>query len=109
VTHALYEVAGSAEAAECVREVACALVDCKRASVIAFAAEVGRTSVKYANPESLVWRDAGVLLGYLHLCAEALGLAFTPLGITGDPYIRHLDGQDRLRGVGLAVVGLRES
>jgi len=107
-THELIEVAGSKALADAARTAAGELVACPRATVIGFAAEVGRTSVKYAHAESLVWRDAGVLLGYLHLGAEALGLAFTPLGLTGDPYLRDLDGQGRLRGVGMALVGVRE-
>ena len=68
-------------------------------------AEPGKTAAKYANSESLVWRDAGVLLGYMSVVAEALGLGFCPLGITGQAYVSALSADARLTGVGLAVVG----
>lgn len=105
----LVEVLGSEANAQKAREAANELVPCADATIFGFAAEVGRTSVKYVNAESLVWRDAGAVVAYLHLCAEAVGLAFTPLGISGDPFLRALDGEDRLRGVGMALAGLRKA
>lgn len=77
------------------------------AVVIAFIAEPGRTDAKYHQPESLVWRDAGVLQGMLALTAESLGLAFRLLGSTGDASIRSLSQQGQLTGVGMALLGAR--
>lgn len=73
--------------------------------IIMFLAEPGKTFSKYADANSLVWRDAGVLLGYLSLTAQALKLSFCPLGITGEPWASQLDKQGRLVGVGMSVVG----
>lgn len=104
--HELITLPGSSEAAYAARLAANEVVPAGNASLIAFVAEPGKSAAKYDFPESLIWRDAGVVLGYFSIAAEALGLAFCPLGITGDPMIADtLDQQGRLRGVGLALLG----
>lgn len=60
----------------------------------------------YEDAESLAWRDAGAMLQTLALTATALGLGFCPLGLLGGEVTEALDIGDRLRGVGVAVVGL---
>ena len=70
-----------------------------------FVAETGKVSSKYENPCSLIWRDAGVLTGIMSLTAQALGLSFCPLGTTGEPWVRQLDINSRLAGVGMALLG----
>lgn len=70
-------------------------------------AEPGMYAAKYQACESLVWRDAGVLVGYLSLVAEVLGLDFCPLGSTGGSALGYLDQQPQLLGVGVALVGGR--
>lgn len=75
------------------------------ATILLFVAEPGKTFAKYANACSLIWRDAGVLIGHLSLVAEALGLSFCPLGITGEQWVNQLDQQGHLAGVGMALVG----
>ncbi len=74
-------------------------------TLLLFVAEPGKTFAKYEQGCSLVWRDAGVLLGHLALAAEALDLNFCPLGITGEPWASRLDQQGRLLGVGMALFG----
>lgn len=65
------------------------------------------TARSYKNPESLIWRDAGVALQTLALVAEAHGLAFCPLGILGQEGVGALLGQgDRFVAVGMAGIGL---
>lgn len=81
------------------------LVVAPSATLLLLVAEPGKTAAKYLNPDSLVWRDAGVLLGYLSLAAEALGLAFVPLGATGDPWAGTLVDEAGLTDVGAALVG----
>ena len=105
--HALVEVrgseAGSAEAFRAVR----ASLELGRGCVLALVAEPGKTGAKYERPDSLVLRDAGVVLGYMSVVAEALGLAFCPLGITGENLVTQgLPRSAELRGVGLAVLGV---
>lgn len=77
------------------------------ATIILLAAEPGKTMAKYINANSLVWRDAGVLLGLLSVACEALNQSFCMLGLTGEPFVGQLDKQGRLSGVGVAVVGGR--
>lgn len=70
-----------------------------------FLAEPGKTLGKYQDGCSLVWRDAGALLGVMALTATARGLNFCPLGITGEPWASTLADQGKLAGVGLALLG----
>ncbi|MCW5660092.1 MAG: nitroreductase family protein [Burkholderiaceae bacterium] len=103
--HALIELPHSGASAAAGRRAASSLVELEHGTLIGLVAEPGKTAAKYEHPESLVWRDAGVVLGYLSLMAEALGLAFCPLGTTGQPYLtEYLPGSSALQAVGLAVV-----
>lgn len=105
--HALMEIPGSKSCAVHALAAARASLELGQAGVLALVAEPGKTGSKYENPASLVWRDAGVVLGYMSVVAEALGLAFCPLGMTGErQLIEALPGATDLRGVGLAVLGV---
>lgn len=105
-THQLVSLPGTATAANTARNAADELVPAANASLIALVAEPNKAAAKYESPGSLIWRDAGVLLGYFSICAEALALSFCPLGITGQPMLdRDLDEQGRLCGVGMALLG----
>lgn len=75
------------------------------ATLMLLAAEPGMTAAKYESPASLIWRDAGVLLGFLAMVAHSLDLSFCPLGITGEPWVSQLVDQSGLAGVGTAYVG----
>jgi SagB-type dehydrogenase family enzyme len=106
VEHALVQILDTHGNAAQVRRTAAKLVEVERGVLIALVAEPGKTAAKYENPESLVWRDAGVVLGYLSIVAEALGLAFCPLGITADEYLAHLSPTPGgLHGAGVAILG----
>lgn len=106
VEHALVEVPRSEIHANAARAAANEVVPFSHALLLGFVAEPGKTAAKYEAPESLVWRDAGVLLGYLSLLAEAMELSFCPLGITGDPHLAALGKQGQLHGAGMALIGL---
>lgn len=103
--HILVEVSGSETHASAARMAANEVVPVGHALLLGFVAEPGKTAAQYEAPESLVWRDAGVLLGYLSLLAEAMELSLCPLGITGDPYLAALDSQGQLHGAGMALIG----
>jgi hypothetical protein len=47
------------------------------------AAKFDATLSRYPQGATLVWRDAGVALGYLHLAATAMGLGSCMLGTAG--------------------------
>ncbi|EKN3402646.1 dehydrogenase [Yersinia enterocolitica] len=83
------------------------VIDIGNGVVIRLVAEYGKTAAKYEHSASLIWRDAGVMLGQMALVAEALTCNFCPLGITGQEWIGGLKLQDSLAGVGLAVLGSR--
>lgn len=103
--HALIVIPNSQDNAAATRVAVDSVVASKNGVIFMFLAEPGKTFSKYVDANSLVWRDAGVLLGYLSLIAQALKLSFCPLGITGEPWARQLDKQGRLVGVGMSVVG----
>jgi SagB-type dehydrogenase family enzyme len=106
VEHALIELPGSRVAATLARKASTLLVPLNRGVLIALTAEHGRTAAKYEKVASLVWRDAGVVLGYMSVVAEALGLSFCPLGILGEPYVSAAVANDsRVQAAGLAVLG----
>lgn len=75
------------------------------ASVIWYVADMTRLGASYIHPESLAWRDAGVLNAMHALVAEYLSYAYCPLGITGVDEAHCLSSQRKLMGVGVALVG----
>lgn len=104
-THALIELTATVSIAAATRAMASHVLPADRAMVIALVAEPGKSACKYDHVDTLVWRDAGIVLGYMSVVAEALGLAFCPLGPTGHGISTNgLPNADKLRGVGLALV-----
>jgi SagB-type dehydrogenase family enzyme len=76
-------------------------------TVIWFVADYRRALAKYIHPESLIWRDAGVLLGSICFVAEALELNCCPYGLNGEAFISEVFGDALLVGAGGCVVGSR--
>lgn len=107
--HSLGRLTQSAKLATKARADAAQLTHLGSATLLLLVAEPGMYAAKYHACESLVWRDAGVLIGYMSVVAEVLGLDFCPLGITGSNALDHLGQQSQLLGVGVAVVGGRHS
>ena len=83
------------------------VIDIQSGIIVRLIAEPGKTSAKYSDADSLVWRDSGVLVGQMALVAEALECNFCPLGITGHDWCSGLKLEGRLAGTGLAVFGSR--
>lgn len=87
------------------------LEDCRQVlpdaagTAIVLVGEMNRVAAAYTRPESLLWRDAGVLLQTLALVATAYRLAFCPLGILGTPVVRAIGLSDHVSGVGVALIG----
>lgn len=105
--HALLAILASADFADAARLEANKIVASSDAMLIGLMAEPRKTGAKYQNAESLVWRDAGVVIGYLSMFAEALGLSLCPLGATGDAHIAPLGAPGVFCGAGLLLVGAR--
>lgn len=59
----------------------------------------------YEDWASLMWRDAGVLIGGLALIAEALECSFCPIGILATNLVRSVTGNERVIGLGACMVG----
>jgi len=76
-------------------------------TALLFIAEPGKIYAKYQYGNSLIWRDAGVIIGHMALVAEALHLNFCPLGITGEPWVSSLSRLYQFVGVGVALLGSR--
>ena len=105
VTHELWELTRITSKLEGLYEQSQVVLPHEHATCILFLAEPGKTLGKYQDGCSLVWRDAGALLGVMALTAEAQGLSFCPLGVTGEPWASSLADQGELAGVGLALLG----
>lgn len=105
--HSLCEVSDSTESATAARSQADSIVHSGHCTLLALVAEPGKTNAKYTDPETLIWRDAGVLIGALSWVAEAQGLSLCPLGVTGTEQVRQLGPQGTLFGVGMLLVGAR--
>ncbi|MGV3570611.1 MAG: nitroreductase family protein [Ramlibacter sp.] len=106
VEHALVQLPGTRMTAAHARQESAVLVPLNRGVLIALAAEPGKTAAKYDNPDSLVWRDAGTVLGYMSVVAEALGLTFCPLGLLGKRFVSDVvAGDPRIEATGLAILG----
>lgn len=106
VEHALVQLPGTRMTAAQARQESAVLVPLNRGVLIALASEPGKTAAKYENPHSLVWRDAGTVLGYMSVVAEALGLTFCPLGLLGKRFVSDVvAGDPRIQATGLAILG----
>lgn len=71
-------------------------------AVIFVVAHFGRTLSRYPAGSTLVWRDAGVILGMLHLASTAKGLASCIVGTSG---VLIDDADHLIADVGALVLG----
>lgn len=73
---------------------------------IVYAGDLKRLRGKYQNPDSLLWRDAGVMMNVHAMAATYLGLSYSPIGQLGQPIISDLKGCSRsVIGCGMAILG----
>jgi len=108
--HALESVEGcNVEAKDHLYAAVEAVLPMNGATYLIYAAQFGRTTAKYVDGESLVWREAGVLDATFYLVAEALGLSACSIGITGEPWVSGmLNSGGKVLGVGGMLVGQRK-
>jgi len=105
LAHALHEVGRKEVAVRAFHAQIQHLVATGEGTVFWFAAHYLRTLAKYRHPESLIWRDAGVLLGTICFTAEALGLNCCPCGFIGDAWISELFEDEQIGGAGGCIIG----
>jgi len=74
--------------------------------LVVLVCDMAKLGAAYDAADSLGWRDAGAVLQTLGLTATAAGLGFCPLALLGGEVCDALSIRPRLRGVGVAVVGL---
>ncbi len=84
-----------------------AIVEPQEGAILWFVADYLRTLSRYEHGESLVWRDAGALLGLISVAAEALQLNCCAYGVTGEDWVSAIFPDKRFGGVGGCVVGSR--
>lgn len=70
-------------------------------------ASADRTLTRYPDGATLVWRDAGVLLGYLHLAAFDMGLGSCIVGTSG--VVSKISALPGAVDIGALAVGSRET
>ena len=74
-------------------------------TAIVLVGDMNRVATLYERPESLLWRDGGVLLQTLALVATAYRLAFCPLGVLGNAVVDALTLPEQVAAVGVALIG----
>lgn len=75
-------------------------------TIVWFICHPDRTSAKYENFQSLVWRDAGTLIHSMQIACSALGLSSCPIGSLGEPFISQgFSPLGEIFGVGGMVIG----
>lgn len=75
------------------------------ATILWLGAQFDRTLSRYQNGESLVWKDAGILISTIFFVAEALEINCCPIGITGEPCFSQLFQTTKVKGVGGIYIG----
>jgi hypothetical protein len=64
-----------------------------------------KMAAAYHRPESLLWRDAGVVIAAICLLAEWLELASVPLGFVGSAHLQRIGfPTERFMGLGAVLV-----
>lgn len=98
---ALLAAGGAAEACRENARIVGAMLGIGTGCTLRLIADFSKVAAAYTNPESLVWRDAGVLVATLAYVAEWLGLRTRPLGLVGTGLLSMLGyPQDRYMAVG---------
>lgn len=75
------------------------------ATVIWLIAHTNRTSAKYDNPQSLIWRDAGALLQSIQMTGTAMGIGSCPMGTLAGHYINQLFNKTTVVSAGGIIIG----
>jgi SagB-type dehydrogenase family enzyme len=82
------------------------IVDTSNATIIWFVAHKQRTTAKYSNADSLIWRDVGALINGIQLVCTAMDLNSCPIGILGEPFISNFfNNQIDVSGAGGILIG----
>jgi len=76
-----------------------------RGTILTLGVDPLATATFYENHETLVWRDAGCLLGMVELVCAALGLGCCVLGILGTPLLTSVKSRRVLIPAGACVIG----
>ncbi|RZL06161.1 MAG: hypothetical protein EOO89_24765, partial [Pedobacter sp.] len=75
-------------------------------TLIWFLAHPNRTTAKYENADSLIWRDAGALIQSIQLTAAAMGLGSCAIGTLGEPFLSMMFDQNAtILSAGGIIVG----
>lgn len=77
----------------------------QNACIIWFSIQPHKTASKYDHPESLYWRDTGVLIYALQLVANYLGFKSCPLGTLAKETFNELFNSERLISGGGILIG----
>ncbi len=81
------------------------IVPLQQGMLIWFVAHQERTSAKYENAASLVWRDSGALINSIQLTCTAMCLNCCPSGSLGEPYISNFFSSPNIVGAGGIIIG----
>lgn len=78
----------------------------ENSTIIWFAIQEHKTSSKYHNPQSLIWRDVGALLYCIQLVCTYLGAKSCPIGTLANKSFNRLFTSDKVSSGGGILIGL---
>lgn len=107
--HRAITLPASIDVCNSIRKSANMFFNIEEGTLLLFVASRPFISEYYEKPETLVLREAGVILGIQALVAEALEFSFCPLGTTAKDWLLSLldCGEETIIPVGAAVIGRR--
>ncbi|MCU7804260.1 MAG: hypothetical protein KZQ96_13765 [Candidatus Thiodiazotropha sp. (ex Lucinoma borealis)] len=109
VEHSAEVLSAPIETCDRIRRSANEFFNIGEGSLLLFFAHRPHVERYYESPDSLILREAGVLLGTLGLISEALEFSFCPLGTVAEDWLETLlaSGEQVVIPAGAAVIGTR--
>lgn len=101
-SHSLDEIRTEPTALSEIASAARTVLDPRDGLLVWLVAQPARTLAKYEHGEAFVMLDAGALVATLSFAAHATGLAYSALGLSGEPWISQLLHS---RGQAVGVLG----
>ncbi len=81
------------------------IIGSERGCVLRLVGDFYKMAAAYHRPESLLWRDAGVITAGICMLAEWLDLSSAPLGLIGSGHLQRMGfPADRFMALGAVLV-----
>lgn len=81
------------------------LVPTARGHLVVYAANIAKLRSAYANPQTLLFRDAGAADQLLSMAASAAEMSYVPLGALADDLVQAILPSSAVIGAGCGIIG----